>query len=185
MNARQGRLVLLGPLAVTSMLLVGCGSEDPVPAAASPDDRVSASATSEAPAESPLEGTWRTGPISLEDAEATLRRQGFDEWIEKFREVPPFSTDTVLVLSIEGGQWNLYGESEGRREPIDYNAEYEIDGDTVTFHHSNGSNTHRWLVDGNTLSLEFVRGTLPPYEGIPDEVFQRALYMTEAFTRQG
>ena len=73
----------------------------------------------------------------------------------------------------------------GQREPIDYDAEYEIDGDTVTFHHSDGSNTHRWTVDGDTLSLEFVKGTMPPYEGIPDEVFQRALYMTETFTRQG
>ena len=127
MNAQQGRLVLLGLLAVTSMLLVGCGSEDSAPAAASPDDRVSASATSEAPAESPLEGTWRTGPISLRDAEATLRRQGFAEWIEKFRETPPFSTGTVLVLSIEGGQWNLYGESEGRREPIDYDVSPSTD----------------------------------------------------------
>jgi len=131
-----------------------------------------------------LEATWRTEPISLQDAEATLRRQGFGEWIEKFHQIPPFSKVTVLDLSIEGGQWNLYGESGGR-EPIDDDAEYEIDGDTVTFQHSDGSNTHRWTVDGDTLSLEFEKGTMPPYEGIPDEVFQRALYMTDVFTRQG
>jgi hypothetical protein len=69
--------------------------------------------------------------------------------------------------------------------PIDYDAEYEIDGDTVVFHHSDGSNTYRWQVDHNTLTLHFVRSTLPDYRGIPDEVFQRALYMTDAFTRQG
>ena len=163
-------------LAAASMLLVGCGSdtsETPAP-------------TSETPAASPLEGTWRTGSVSPRDAEATLRRQGFARFVEDFRANAPFSTDTVLILSIEGGQWNLYGESEGKpAEPIDYDAEYEIDGDTVTFHHSDGSNTHRWTVDGDTLSLAFEKGTMPPYEGIPDEVFQRALYMTEAFTRQG
>ncbi len=174
-----------------SLLLVGCGADDATPAAQAPDARASTSATSEAPATSeepaasPLEGTWRTRPISLRDAEATLRRQGFGEWIERFHKIPPITKVTVLDLSIEGGQWNLYGESEGGREPIDYDAEYEIDGDTVTFHHSDGSNTHRWIVDGDTLSLEFVKGTMPPYEGVPDEVFQRALYMTEAFTRQG
>ncbi len=162
-----------------STLLVGCGSHDSTPATEAP-------ATSEAPAaSSPLEGTWRTEPMSLRDVEATLRQQGFEEWIEKFRKSPPISQVTVLDLSIEGGQWNLYGESDAGRVPIDYDAEYEIDGDTVTFHHSDGSNTHRWTVDGDTLSLEFVKGTMPPYEGIPDEVFQRALYMTETFTRQG
>ncbi len=178
-------------MAATSMLLGGCGAEEASPATASPDDRASTSATSqppaisEAPAASPLEGTWSTEPISLRDAEATLRRQGFGKWIEKFHKIPPFSKVTVLQLSIEDGQWNLYGESEGGREPIDYDAEYEIAGDTVTFHHSDGSNTHRWTVDGDTLSLEFVKSTLPAYHGIPDEVFQRALYMTEGFTRQG
>jgi len=58
-------------------------------------------------------------------------------------------------------------------------------GDTVVFHHSDGSNTYRWQVDHDTLTLHFVQSTLPGYRGIPDEVFQRALYMTEAFTRQG
>lgn len=183
MKAMKRLVVVL--LAATSMLLVGCGSDEPTPVTASPDDRASASATSEAPAESALEGTWRTGPVSVRDAEATLRRHGLGKWIEEFRTIPPFSKVTVLDLNIEGGQWNLYGESEGRREPIDYDAEYEIDGNTVVFHHSDGSNTYRWSVDGDTLSLEFVRSTLPGYHGIPDEVFQRALYMTEAFTRQG
>ncbi len=178
-------------LSAASMLLVGCGSDDSTPATEAPDDRASTSTTSDAPATSdepaasPLEGTWRTEPISLRDAEATLRRQGFGKWIEKFHEIPPFSKLTVLDLSIEGGQWDLYGESEGGREPIDYDAEYEIHGDTVTFHHSDGSNTHRWTIDGDTLSLEFVKGTMPSYKGIPDEVFQRALYTTETFTRQG
>ena len=162
-------------LAAASMLLIGCGSDTPEKPAA----------TSEAPAASPLEGTWRTGSISPPDAEAALRQQGFGKFVKDFRANSPFATDTVLELSIEGGQWNLYGETDEGREPIDYDAEYTIDGDTVTFEHADGSNTHRWTVDGDTLSLEWVKGTLPPYEGVPDEVIQRALYMTEKFTRQG
>ena len=164
----------------SSMLLVGCSSSDDQASTAP----TSAPATSEAPAESGLEGTWRTTSVAPRDAEATLRRQGFAKYIDDFRANAPFSTDTVLILSIEKGQWNLYGESDGQREPIDYDAEYKIDGDTVTFEHSDGTNTHRWTVDGDTLSLEFVTGTMPEYEGIPDEVFQRALYMTKPFTRQ-
>ena len=178
-------------VAATSMLLVGCGSEDPRPATASPDDTASTlaasrAATSEAPAVSPLEGNWQAGPVSLEETEASIRRHGLGRYVKAYRDNAPFFGDTLLTLTIENGAWDLYGASGGGQPaPIDYDAEYEIDGDTVVFHHSDGSNTYRWQVDHNTLTLHFVQSTLPGYRGIPDEVFQRALYMTEAFTKQG
>jgi len=179
-------------VAAASMLLVGCGSEGSTPATASSDDAASTSSTSEvpttseAPAVSPLEGNWRAGPISLEETEATVRRHGLGRWVKDYRENAPFFGDTVLTLTIKDGAWDLYGTSGGGQPvPIDYDAEYETDGDTVVFHHSNGSNTYRWQVDHSTLTLHFVQSTMPGYRGIPDEVFQRALYMTEAFTRQG
>jgi hypothetical protein len=177
-------------LAAAAVLLVGCGSDDDTSATGSSVDTASPSATSpatsEAPASSPLEGTWRAGPISLEETEATVRRYGLGRWVQDYRENAPFFGDTVLTLTIEDGAWDLYGKSKGGQpEPIDYDAEYEIDGDTVVFHHSDGSNTYRWEIHHDVLRLHFVRSTLPGYRGIPDEVFQRALYMTAAFTRQG
>ena len=85
-------------VAATSMLLVGCGSDDSTPATASPDDRRAppahsrgAAPRSEAPAASPLEGTWRAGPISLEETEATVRRHGLGRWVEDYRANAPFS----------------------------------------------------------------------------------------------
>lgn len=157
-------------------LLASCSSE--------PESRASTTSTSKESATSNLEGTWRTKPVSLENTEATLRTQGFARYVDDYRANAPFSNDTVLELSIENGQWNLYGKAAGGpSEPIDYDATYKIDGDTITFDHSDGSTTHRWSIDGDTLKLEFVKGTMPPYEGIPDEVFQRALYMTETFNR--
>lgn len=182
-------------VAVTSTLLVGCSDEESAPTTAAPEDRSSDSATSEAspaaaetpaaPAESALEGTWETKPVSLKDTEATVRRYGFGRWVEDYRENAPFSGETVLSLTIENGAWDLYGRSgDGQPEPIDYDADYEIDGDIVTFYHSDGSNTYRWDVAKDTLRLHFVRSTMPAYRGIPDEVFQRALYMTATFFRQ-
>jgi hypothetical protein len=50
--------------------------------------------------------------------------------------------------------------------------------------HATGVTTYRWSVDGDTLTLEWLSTTEPPVEGIPDEVFGRALYMTQPFTRQ-
>ena len=166
-------------------VLVGCGSDDPGGSGGKPESPTSTAPTSTPTAAAELEGSWRAGPISPEDSEATLRRHGLARYVEDYRKTAPFSGDTVLTLTIEDGAWDLYGESGGGQpEPIDYDAEYQIDGETVVFHHSDGSNTFRWSVDGDTLTLEFMDSTLPEYKGIPEEVFQRALYMTAAFTRR-
>jgi hypothetical protein len=177
-------------LAVASVLLVGCGADDAAessetPEAPTSEAPASSATTSQAAETSDLEGTWRAGPITLEETEATIRSHGLDRYVKDYRANAPFFGDTVLTLTIENGAWDLYGITDGGEPaPIDYDAEYEIDGDTVVFHHSDGSNTYRWEVDGDTLTLEFVKSTLPGFKGIPDEVFQRALYMTSTFTRQ-
>lgn len=178
-------VALVAVAALAAAPLSGCGADDPGPASA-PADRASTSATSEAPAGSELEGVWHTAPLSLEDTEATIRRHGLGRWVDDYRAHAPFSDDTVLILTIENGTWDLYGASgSGEPLPIDYDAEYVIDGNLVVFEHSDGNTTHRWSVDGGTLTFAFVETTLGGYEGIPDEVFQRALYMSAPFTRQG
>ena len=157
-------------------LLAGCGSggEASNEASASPTKKT----------ESALEGTWRTQPISLSDAEATLHKHGLGKWIKKFRADPPIQGETVLILDVKD-EWDLYGESEGGpREEIDYDADYVVKGDTVKVTHSTGSTTHKWSVDGERLTLEWHSTTQPAYNGVPDEVYQRALYMTAEFTRQ-
>lgn len=80
----------------------------------------------------------------------------------------------------------FYGTSRGApREEIDYNAEYVVRGDKVNKIHANGVTTLQWSVVGDTLTLTWLKTTEAPYKGIPDEVFQRALYMTQSFKRQG
>jgi hypothetical protein len=132
-----------------------------------------------------LEGTLRTGPISQRQAEATLRRYGLTKWIGRFRPLSPLAETTRLILVINHGEWNLYGKSgDGPRESIDYNAEYVVNGNKMDKIHATGVTTFRWSVNGDRLTLVWLRTTEPPYEGIPDEVFQRALYMTRDFKRQ-
>ena len=170
MKIRTASIVLI---TLALVLLTGCGSDGE----SSSDEPSSSSTASE------LEGTWRTEPISLSDAEATLRKHGLEKWIEKLETDPPFEGDTVLILEVKD-EWNLYGETDGGpRQKIDYDAKYRIDGDTVEVTHRTGSTTHRWSVDGDRLTLEWLSTTQPPYNGVPDEVYQRALYMTAEFTR--
>jgi hypothetical protein len=164
-------------LALAPLLLVACGSDDGSEAGAT----ASPSTTVAGPL---LEGTWRTVAISPADAEATLEGGDLSAFVDEFRAQAPFEGETVLVLEI-GEEWDLYGESaDGERAEIDYDAAYEIDGDEVVVLHSNGSNTFRWAVVDDTLTLEHIGSNMPDYEGIPDEVFQRALYMTADFTRE-
>jgi hypothetical protein len=166
-----------------ALSFAGCGSDEAAQTASEPTTTAASPRTTEAA--SPLEGTWRTSPISPSDSEATLRRYGLAKWIKRFRPLSPFTADTSLILDIKGGEWDLYGEARGQpRQEIDYDAGYAVRGNEVDKVHATGATTYRWSVDGDTLTLEWLRSTEPPSNGIPDEVFSRALYMTEDFERQ-
>jgi hypothetical protein len=60
-----------------------------------------------------------------------------------------------------------------------------VDGDTVVVSHEGDSNTYRWAVDGEALKLTWLETTYGRNKGIPEQVFQRALYMTADFRRAG
>ena len=62
------RTVSIVLITLASLLLAGCGSNG-----GTSTDKSSATSSKSA---SPLEGTWRTEPITLDDAEATLREHG-------------------------------------------------------------------------------------------------------------
>lgn len=172
------RLGVAAGLCMT-VLAIGCGDDDetdtttPSPAAASSPDA------------SALEGTWRTDPITLADMESTLREAGLGKHVAVFEENAPISdAPTTLILEL-GDDWDLYGQGRGEpRAKIDYDADFEVGEDTVVVTHSSGtSNTLRWSVRDEVLELTWLEGTAPPYRGIPDEAYQRALYMTAEFHR--
>jgi hypothetical protein len=88
----------------------------------------------------------------------------------------------VFILKIRAGRWDLYGKAEGgAAEPLDYDATYEVLGHTVVASHEGDSNTYLWSVDGDTPTLTWVGTIYGSTQGIPEEVFQRAFYMTEKF----
>ena len=135
---------------------------------------------------SPLVGTWRTTIISQADAEVTLRQHGLSKWIAPFRRQTPITRPMSLVLVVTPKEWDLYGKPKGKpRVEIDYDARYVVKGRTVDKIHFSGMTTLRWSVNGRKLTLRWVKTTEPPNMGIPDKVFQYALYMTRNFSRVG
>jgi hypothetical protein len=132
-----------------------------------------------------LAGTWRSSMITGADANATLRRHRLGKWITRFGEQGLFAEPIALILVLRPGDWDLYGKPNGKpRFAIDYDAEWHVNGRTVDKIHATGVTTFRWSVSGGVLRLRWLRTTEPPAAGIPDEVYQRALYMTRGFTRQ-
>jgi hypothetical protein len=124
-------------------------------------------------------------------------------------------TALVLEIDTRDGfpgypfDWHLYAEPEAgsRKRMIDYRMQtdrlaaggqdfpadiprgpglrYEQDGDQLVASYEGDSNTYRSAVDGKYLTLTWLKTTYPPHMGIPEEVFQRALYMTAKFKRVG
>jgi hypothetical protein len=154
------------------------------------------------PAPGPLAGVWRTDPITVDDMSRTLRAHGLAKWVGRFaKQAPIGKTPKSLVLEIDTRNylypfdWRLYAEPEpgSRKVLIDYRGQeedagrrglqYEQHGDELVVSHEGDANAYRWSVRRNDLTLTWQKTTYPPHLGIPEEVFQRALYMTAEFKR--
>jgi hypothetical protein len=173
-------------LVAMALALAGCGSDDGDDAtSATTTEESGGAATTSAEVATPLDGTWRTEPITLDDMARTLREQGLGKRVDDFEKNAPISdAPTTLILEVRDGNWDLEGQAEGGEpKPIDFDAEYEVKGNTVIVIHADGSRTLRWSVKGDVLTLTSLNDSLSPTKGIPDEVFQTALYMTAEFQR--
>jgi hypothetical protein len=175
---------MLATVLAGATLAVGCGGDEAETAASTVGPTSVTTGTRHERAAA-LGGTWRTRPVTLDDMAKTLRRQGLGQYVKAFRALDAeyFGEPAALVLSVDD-DWDLYRKPQGGEpQPHDYDAAYKVEGDTVIVTHSDGSNTLRWSVEGDTLSFTWLEGTLPPVDGIPDGVIQTALYMTAAFER--
>jgi hypothetical protein len=181
----NGKLIATLGVAAATFVIAACGDDGGNGDAEENGGAEEISAAAPDPTE--LEGTWSTEPVTAADLAETVRAAGLGEHVDAFLQNAPISdSPTSLVLKVGGG-WDLSGQvGERPREPIDYDADYYTEGDTVVVRHGDGNtNTLRWSVNGDVLELTWLEGTHPAFQGIPDEAYQRALYMTADFRRQG
>ena len=115
-NRKTPRQPLIGValLAVTCAVLAACGSSgstrsaSPPPASSAP---ANGNANTPTPNGSALEGTWRTGNVTVADMTAALSRAGLQKWIQPFRAgAAALRSATVAVLG--------YRAWAARREPV-------------------------------------------------------------------
>ena len=194
---RETRGAVMGVAVAILLLLAAAGcaaSSDGASASALPAKTATttpmASPVESTTTASELEGTWQTRPLTLADAEATLREAGLHEWLQPFRALTSDeASSSVFVLTIRDGRWDLDEiRGGGPAVPIDWGHTYAIDGDIVTVSlvsvGDDAVNRYRWEVEGDVLRLEWLESTVPPFEGVPEEVLQRALYTTAPFERR-
>lgn len=178
-------------LAATCTVLGACGSSGSTgsasPPAASSAPATSGNANTPARNGSALEGTWRTGSVTMADFTAELRRLGLQKWIQPFRARGGFGQSNAFVLTLAGGVWHQGWSKDGGPFTDDDDGAYRIAGDTVLYTPSccpAETDTWRWSVQGDTLRLTLagLKNALPT-EGIPAAVFQ-VLYDAAPFRRQ-
>jgi hypothetical protein len=180
-------VVIFATLFVGAAMFAACGDDDDsdTESAATQTSTTEATTAAQSDEAGALAGTWRTKPLAISDMTKTLRRHGLQKWLAGFAKNAPISdASTVLILEVGDGRWDLYRQEQGgTREPLDFDAQLEVDGDTATASHEGDSNTYVWSASGDVLELTWLETTYPPHKGIPEEVFQRALYETADFRR--
>ena len=165
-------------LAATLVLVPGDASSRLEPAPSGPTP--STFHHPEAPYETgPLDGTWRTDPITRTDIEANLRAAGLDEYAAAHAATYPRG-EFRLTLRVSAGHITVDVGAQRARQ-----REFLIEADSrVRFRPGSagfGSTIYDWQVEDGNLTLSLVRSTLSEYDGFPGEVHERALYTTAPF----
>ena len=163
---------------VVAATLAACGSDQPGQAGPTP---------APTPASAPklaVEVTWATPPFGRTAITSTLTGAGLGAHAARFFEIDETPNDLVITVRIVDGQWTAYRAAGSPVQKVNDRGTYAADGTTLLYRpDTGGSNTYRWSVTGNELTLTFVSTTEPDFEGVPNDVFQRAFYTTVAFHR--
>lgn len=166
---------------VALLALAGCGTG----VAGTPSGTPSAVVTgSAAPDPSALEGVWHTGTLTPDDFVATLQAADLGQYAQGFLAFWKPGTENVFSLRIIGGFWAFYRARDGGIAEGEDSGPYTIDGNTVTIRHDDGgTDTLRWSVSGDTLTITYLSDTFESEVPHGEEIFQRVIYMSSPWTR--
>jgi hypothetical protein len=166
------------------LLLSACSSASIAPSPSPESSVVPSAASVSSPGTSALEGVWHTGVVTQDDMRAVLHDAGFPEAIQPFFAFWKPGETNVFTLRISGGQWACYWSKDGGIAVDEDSGRYTISGDTVSINHNDeGTDVHRWSVNGGTLTITYVSDTFDDPVTHGEEIFQRVLYMSSSWTR--
>jgi hypothetical protein len=171
-----------------AILLAGCASgTSPTRTPAPPSTRTPpapAGAIGSPASRSPsaLETVWHQS-VTNDDMRQALQKAGLQAWIQPFI-AKIAGTTNLFSLTILNGRWAQYWSKDGGILGINDDGAYTIDGDQVTSTHDDGCNdNYRWSLQADTLAITFLSSGCAPTDGIPENVYQTAFYMSAPWMR--
>ena len=132
---------------------------------------------------SPLDGRWKSGPITAADVRVALTRLGHAELAdETWAALPPAPFRLVWVVHGDGSELEVI--QHGEVNVVDEeDLVVEAGRLTLSPRFAAGDTVHEWVVDGNELDLTFVSTTEGVADGVPGEVWHRLLYDSVVYRR--
>ncbi len=189
---RDRAVVVAGAAAaavVVGVALVQANEPSAVPVPADRPSQVPSAGPSDAtnvqePPDSPIEGVWRSRSIAFADMADTLRDAGKGRWVDELRDELGDFGRIQMTLRLQDGrsQLRLPG-TDGWLDEQDY----ELSTDRITLHTIDGLRRETTytpdLSPGWVMKLVFDGTTEGRTDGIPGEVWQRALYTSVDFEK--
>ncbi|HSV39515.1 MAG TPA: hypothetical protein VLI04_12225 [Nocardioidaceae bacterium] len=136
-----------------------------------------------------LNGLWKTRRITGADLTLTLESAGLGEWSDEVVASLP-EGPWRLRLVIEGGDWRLWAEHDGRRDLLDHeivqatgNTVVSISPKELPYFRTTYATSHNVDPGPEWIRWVFLETTEPVVAGVPAEAHQRALYTTAPFLK--
>jgi hypothetical protein len=177
MNARRRATVI----AALSLTLAACGG-------GTPEGPAAPAATSPSPETHPLEGTWRSSEVTVEDLWAAGEALGLSRSQTEAVFWGPASTSLprTFQIAIEDGQWVQTELDPDGTEAFGWGGTYEIvDDTTVVATDPCGAITYEYAVDGDALTIDMVDDECGGESGSREGelLAQTLIYESSPFTR--
>jgi hypothetical protein len=193
-RARRARVWKGGALAaaaaalalVAGGALVNGGRDQGAPGPAQPGHSRAADSSTphHSTAPTPLDGTWRIGPVTTAQIRATLRQGGEGRWFRTvIRDLPP--PPVTYWMTIHNGRVDVRLAGRGGTR-YGYDQEYlTVSGRRAILEPRGnlGVNRYRWALEGGRLRLMFLSTSEGGLGVNPNAAFQRALYSVAEWTR--
>ncbi|MCY7364694.1 MAG: hypothetical protein LH469_05190 [Frankiaceae bacterium] len=172
--------------ATAALALTACGGSETTSQAA--EEPASPAASSVAPADTPVHGSWRLD-LTADQLRETLIRTGFGAQAEQFLRVEEVEAGVKQVLTVQGSTFAFAYQAPDETWYVGWQGEAQVEDDLLrlsedgTFNPDEGTDVLRWDVEGDELDLEVVSANDVVIKGIANEAFLQAYLATQPFVR--
>lgn len=173
-------------LPILCLILTACGGTGDGSGDAAPDRSPSASVMTDTEG---LEGTWRSGEVTIQDLYAAGRSLGLSRSETRAEFWGPLSElPLTFQVAIQDGRWFQTQVNEGGVEEFGWDGTYEVvDETTVVATDPCGSITYRYELEGDILTVDMLEGKNECAgaggQGVGELLAQTLIYESTPFTR--